>query len=78
MFQNCLDAEKEFEKCWRDPRYTVIQLDDVDVNHSLSYYVAQKSIHFTKEMLWDMEKKKAWNPERYIPYVIKKESEILE
>lgn len=74
MFKNCIDAEKEFEKCWLDSNYTAIQLDDVDVNQTLSYYIPQNAVHFTKKMLWDMEKKKAWNPEKYISYVVKEGS----
>lgn len=74
MFNNCLDAENEFEKCWQNPHYTAIQLDDVDVNKTLAYYSAQKPIHFTKQMLWDMEKKKSWNPGNYISYVVKEGS----
>lgn len=74
MFKNCLDAEAEFEACWRNPKYTAIQLDDVDINYTLSFYSMQKPIHFTKTMLWDMEKKKAWNPANYISYVIKEDS----
>ena len=38
VFKNCPDAEKEFEKCWHNQKYTAIQLDDVDVNHTLSFY----------------------------------------
>ena len=71
MFDNCLDAENEFEKCWNNPNYTAITLDDVDVNRTLSHYIAQKPVHFTKTMLWDMERKKSWNPGAYIPYVVK-------
>lgn len=74
MFKNCLDAEKEFEKCWGDPKYTAIELDDVDINHILKHYITQEPIHFTKTMLWDMEKKKAWNPGNYISYVVKEGS----
>lgn len=74
MFKNCLDAEKEFEKCWNNPKYTAIQLDDVDVNQALSHYLTQKPVHFTKTMLWDMERKKAWNPGNYISYVVKEGS----
>ena len=59
VLNNCLDAETEFEKCWHNPSYTAIKLDDVDVNQVLSHYIAQKPIHFTKTMLWDMERKKA-------------------
>jgi hypothetical protein len=71
MFKNCIDAQNEFEKCWNNLAYTIIQLADVDINQTLSNYTLSKPIHFTKEMLWNMEKKKAWNPEKYIPYVIK-------
>jgi hypothetical protein len=74
MFKNCLDAEKEFEKCWLNPKYTAIALDDVDINYTLGYYNMQKPLHFTKTMLWDMETKKAWNPGNYIPYVVKEGS----
>lgn len=74
MFKNCPDAEKEFEKCWYNPKYTAIQLENVDVNHTLSFYNTEKPHHFTKTMLWDMEKKKAWNPANYISYVIKTSS----
>src|SRR3990167_7224644 len=71
MFNNFLDAENEFEKCWNNPNYTAIKLDDVDVNRVLSHYISEKPIAFTKTMLWDMERKKAWNPGQYIPYVVK-------
>lgn len=74
MFNNCLDAEQEFEKCWNNPKYTAIQLDDVDINQTLSFYNTEKPVLFTKKMLWDMEKKKAWNPANYISYVIKQGS----
>ena len=74
MFNSCLDAENEFEKCWNNPNYTTIKLDDVDVNRALAHYIPEKSIHFTKKMLWDMERKKAWNPGAYIPYVVKEGS----
>lgn len=47
MFKNCLDAENEFENCWRNPTYTAIQLDDVDVNQALLHYTANKPVHFT-------------------------------
>lgn len=71
MYKTCLDAEKEFEICWHNPAYVAIQLDDVDINKVLAHYALQKPLHFTMTMLWDMETKKAWNPEKYIPYVVK-------
>ena len=71
MFKNCIEAQEEFEKCWLNPSYTAIELDDVDIRQALSHYIVQPSVHFTKTLLWDMEAKKAWNPGDYIPYVIK-------
>jgi hypothetical protein len=74
MFDNCIEAENEFEKCWQNPAYTQIKLDDVDVNQVLSHYTTDKPVHFNQEMLWDMEIKKAWNPGHYIPYVVREGS----
>ena len=74
MFANCIEAQNEFEKCWLNPDYTQITLADVDVNKTLMHYLVDKPLHFTRTMLWDMEKKKAWNPGKYIPYVIKEGS----
>ncbi len=74
MFKNCLEAQETFEKCWKNPVYTQIELENVDVNGTLSHYRTDKSLHFTQEMLWDMETKKAWNPGRYIPYVVREGS----
>ncbi len=71
MFNNCIEAQKEFEKCWDNPEYTQITLDNIDVNKTLSFYITNKPLHFTRTMLWDMEKKKAWNPGNYIPYVVR-------
>jgi len=74
MFNNCVEAQNEFEKCWSNPECTQITLDDVDVNKTLSFYITNKPLHFTRSMLWDMEKKKAWNPGNYIPYVVREGS----
>lgn len=74
MFKNCTEAQAEFENCWKNQVYTQIELDDIDVNQTLLHYIAAKPVHFTKEMLWDMEKKKAWNPGKYIPHVVREGS----
>ena len=74
MFKNCIEAQNEFEKCWMNPAYTQITLDDVDINKTLTHYITNKPLHFTRTMLWDMETKKAWNPGKYIPYVIREGS----
>ncbi len=70
MFDSCIEAQSAFEECWQNPAYTQIELDDVDVNQTLFYYITDKPVRFDQEMLWDMERKKAWNPGRYIPYVV--------
>ena len=74
MFNNYIEAQNELENCWLNPAFTQIVLDDVDVNQVLTHYTTNKPISFTRTMLWDMEKKKAWNPADYIPYVVRKGS----
>ncbi|OGT69054.1 MAG: hypothetical protein A3J38_09715 [Gammaproteobacteria bacterium RIFCSPHIGHO2_12_FULL_45_9] len=74
MFHNCQEAEQAFNDCWLNPEYTQIELDNVDVNALLPFYHTNKPVQFTGTMLWDMETKKAWNPGKYIPYVVKKDS----
>jgi hypothetical protein len=65
-------AEEEFEQAWNNPKYTQIKLDDVDINETLSkYYELSTPIHFTRQMLWDVEIKKAWDPKTYISYVVR-------
>ena len=74
MYNIIAEAEVEFEKCWDNPLYTPIRLEDVDVNQTLSHYTSNKPIEFTRKMLWDMEIKKAWDPGTYIPYVVREGS----
>lgn len=65
-------AEEEFEKAWNNSVYTQVKLDDVNINEILSrYYKTPIPIKFTRQMLWDMETKKAWDPKTYIPYVVR-------
>ena len=62
-------AEDTFEKAWKNPNFTQIELNDVDVNEIIkNHYVTDSSVQFTRTMLWDMETKKAWDPVSYIPY----------
>ncbi|MBX9804298.1 MAG: hypothetical protein K2Y18_00935 [Alphaproteobacteria bacterium] len=65
------DAKVQFEADWQNPSYTQITLDPVDVNHVLSTsYETSKPLHFTRTMLWKLERKKAWNPLKYIPHAV--------
>ena len=74
MYETVKQAQEEFEKCWLNPLYTAIELDDVDVNQTLAHYKINKPIEFTKKMLWDLETKIAWDPASYIPYVVREGS----
>lgn len=66
------DAEELFENAWHYPSYTQIQLDDSDINQIISdYYETEIPIKFTREMLWDLETKKAWDPKTYLSYVVR-------
>lgn len=65
-------AEEIFEQAWNNPAYTQIKLDDVDINETLiRYYETPIPVNFTRQMLWDIETKKAWDPKTYISYVVR-------
>lgn len=65
-------AEEEFEKAWNNANYTQIKLDDININKVLDeHYETLIPVNFTRQMLWDMETKKAWDPKTYIPYVVR-------
>ncbi|MDE2755337.1 MAG: hypothetical protein OXU26_15495 [Acidobacteriota bacterium] len=66
-----LNHEEEFERAWTDPCNTRIELPPADINQVLArYYRTNKSLTFTRTMLWDMEVKKAFRPDLYIPSVV--------
>lgn len=66
-----LNHEEEFERAWTDPRNTRIELPPVDINLVLArYYRTSEPLRFTRTMLWDMEVKKAFRPDLYIPSVV--------
>ena len=68
---NQLDHEAEFERVWTDPLNTRIELTPVDINLVLArYYRTNEPLRFTRTMLWDMEVKKAFRPDLYIPSVV--------
>jgi len=71
MLPNCIEARATFEAYWNNPNYTQIELDDVDVNETITYYLADEPVHLAQEMLWDIEKKKAWDPGTYLPDVVR-------
>ena len=66
-----LNHEEEFEQAWTDPSNTAVELLPVDINLVLAeYYSTSEPLNFTRTMLWDMEVKKAFRPDLYIPSVV--------
>ena len=64
-------AKQTFAEAWADPRHTRFELPPVDVNAVLeSRYVLDSPARMDFDALWDMEVKKAWDPQTYIPYVV--------
>ena len=66
-----LDHEAEFERAWTNPGNTRVELPPVDINRVLTaHYRTNQPLRFTRTMLWDMEVKKAYRPDLYIPSVV--------
>ena len=66
-----LNHEEEFKRSWTNPCNTRIELPPVDVNRVLArHYRTNEPLRLTRTMLWDMEVKKAFRPDLYIPSVV--------
>ena len=66
-----LNHEGDFQRAWADPSNTRFELPPVDVNRVLAeLYRTSEPLTFTRTMLWDMEVRKAWRPDSYIPSVV--------
>ncbi len=66
-----LNHEGKFQRPWADPSNTRFELPPVDVNRVLGeHYRTSEPLTFTRTMLWDMEVRKAWRPDRYIPSLV--------
>ncbi len=66
-----LNHEGEFQRAWDDTSNTRFEMPPVDVNRVLAeHYRTSEPLTFTRTMLWDMEVRKAWGPDRYIPSVV--------
>ncbi len=66
-----LNHEEEFERTWTDGCNTRVELPPVDINLVLAQcYRTSKPLRFNRAMLWDMEVKKAYRPDLYIPSVV--------
>jgi len=67
-----LDHWREFAAAWADPRHTRFELPPADINQLLAgRYAIGSPLAFTCDMLWDVEVRKAWRPDRYIPGVVR-------
>ena len=67
-FRTALD---EFEAAWENPNHTRFTLPAVEVNSVLARkYTTSTPLKITRDMVWDMELQKAWDPTTFIPYVV--------
>lgn len=67
-----LDHRQEFAAAWADPGHTRFELPPTDINALLADgYTTGSPLAFTLDMLWDVEVRKAWRPDRYIPGVVR-------
>lgn len=65
------DAFEEFQDAWNNPKHTPFELPALSVNTVLrEKYSTTRPVQMSGDKLWDMERKKAWNPAFYIPYVV--------
>ncbi len=55
------DAIEEFEAAWINPKYTHYEAPAANINELLDKQT------LTGTQLWDAEKRKAWDPMKYIP-----------
>ena len=70
-----VNHEGEFQRAWADPNNMRFELPPVDVNGVLAeHYRTSEALTFTRSMLWDMEVRKAWRPDRYIRSVVRQDS----
>jgi hypothetical protein len=66
-----LDHASLFEQAWSAPGNTAVELPPVDVNQALAeHYELDRELVFTRSMLWDMEVRKAFDPDIYITSVV--------
>jgi hypothetical protein len=64
-------AAREYRAAWDNPAHTRFELPPVNVNKVLrERYRMRPAKALTRTAIWDMERKKAWDPATYIPYVV--------
>jgi hypothetical protein len=66
-----LAAAHAYRAAWENPAHTRFELPPVNVNKVLrERYSLRPPLTLTRTAIWDMERKKAWDPATYIPYVV--------
>ncbi|TQV91176.1 hypothetical protein V2A60_009366 [Cordyceps javanica] len=75
-----MDHERILEAAFADPQNTPIELPPADVNKVIkTSYKVDKPFTYTRTQLWDMERRKAHDPERFLGGVVRPGSvEILD
>lgn len=69
--------EQEFARAWTNTSFPRFELPAIDVNRILSErYRTGDALTFTRTMLWDVEVRKARQPDRYIPSVAAAEGAV--
>jgi len=64
-------ASHAYRAAWDNPAHTRFELPPVNVNKMLrERYSMRPEKALTRTAMWDMERKKAWDPATYIPYVV--------
>jgi hypothetical protein len=64
-------AAQAYRVAWQNPAHTRFELPPVNVNKVLrERYAMRPPAKLTRTAIWDMERKKAWEPRTYIPYVV--------
>jgi hypothetical protein len=64
-------AQHAYRAAWGNPAHTRFELPAVNVNKVLrDRYRMRPDKALTRTSIWDMERKKAWDPRTYIPYVV--------
>ena len=64
-------AAHAYRAAWQNPGHTRFELPPVNVNKVLrERYSLRPAAKLTRTAIWDMERKKAWGPATYIPYVV--------
>src|SRR6266568_6142161 len=67
-----LDHRETCAAAWADPSNTRFEIPPIDVNRVLEErYETAPRLEMTRGMLWEVEVRKAWHPDLYIPHVVR-------